>query len=128
MRGAGGSGRLACHASCVAWLVSEARVLASADVATESRERRKGLRGRRELDGAFVIPKCRWVHTFGMRIPIDVAFVDEAGAVLKIVRMRRWRLGAPVRQARWIIEASTGSFERWGLSIGDVVELRDPDE
>jgi len=112
----------------VAWLVSEARVLASADVATTSRERRKGLRGRRELDGAFVIPKCRWVHTFGMCIPIDVAFVDEAGVVLKIVRMRRWRLGAPVRHARWIIEASTGSFERWGLSIGDAVELRDPDE
>jgi uncharacterized membrane protein (UPF0127 family) len=82
------------------------------------------LRGRRELDGAFVIPDCRWVHTFGMRVPIDVAFVDEAGVVLKIVRMRRWRLGTPVPKAKWLIEASTGSFERWGLAIGDVVELR----
>lgn len=128
MKGAGGDGVLACHASCVAWLVSEARVIASADVANTSRERRKGLRGRRELDGAFVIPNCRWVHTFGMYIPIDVAFIDEAGVVLKIVRMRRWRLGAPVPKAKWVIEASTGAFERWGLSIGDVVELRDTGE
>jgi hypothetical protein len=108
-------------------LVSEARVLASADVASSSRERRKGLRGRDSVDGAFVIPDCKWVHTLGMKVPIDVAFVDEAGVVVKIVRMRRWRLGAPVPKATWLIEAATGAFERWGLSIGDVVELRDGD-
>ena len=116
------------HSSFVAWLVSEAHVLASADVATTPRERRKGLRGRRNIEGAFVIPDCRWVHTFGMKVPIDVAFVDASGVVLKIVRMRRWRLGAPVRDATWLIEAATGAFERWGLAIGDVVELRDSDE
>ena len=105
--------------------MSDARVLASADVATTPRERRRGLRGRSVIEGAFVIPNCRWVHTLGMRVPIDVAFVDESGVVLKIVRMRRWRLGAPVRDAKWLIEAATGAFERWGLAIGDVVELRD---
>ena len=112
----------------MAWLVSEARVLASADVAATSRDRRKGLRGRRTVEGAFVIPDCRWVHTLGMKVPIDVAYVDEAGVVLKIVRMSRWRVGAPVPKAKWLIEAATGAFERWGLSIGDVVELRDGDE
>lgn len=109
----------------MAWLVSDARVLASADVANSSRERRRGLRGRRAIEGAFVIPNCRWVHTLGMKVPIDVAFVDESGVVLKIVRMRRWRLGAPVAKAAWLIEAATGAFERWGLAIGDVVEIRD---
>ena len=108
--------------------MSEARVLASADVAATSKDRRRGLRGRRSVDGAFVIPRCRWVHTMGMRIPIDVAFVDDDGVVVKIVRMRRWRVGAPVRKATWLIEASTGAFERWGLSIGDVVELRDTND
>ena len=60
-----------------------------------------------------------------MRIPIDVAFVDDDGVVIKMVRMKRWRIGMPVKQASWLIEASTGAFERWGLSVGDVVELRD---
>ncbi len=58
--------------------------------------------------GAFVIPECHWVHTLGMKVPIDVAFVDEAGVVIKIVRMRRWRLGAPVPKANWLIEARPG--------------------
>jgi uncharacterized membrane protein (UPF0127 family) len=106
-------------------LVSEARVLAAAEVAGNGADRRRGLRGRDGIEGALVIPSCRWVHTFGVRFAIDVAFVDEAGVVVKIVRMAPGRLGAPVKRGRWVIEAATGAFERWGLSVGDVVELRD---
>lgn len=68
---------------------------------------------------------CRWVHTLGMRFPIDVAYVDRDGTVVKTVRMARHRLGMPVQRATWVVEAQAGAFERWGLSIGDVVELRD---
>ena len=103
-------------------MVSEARVLASAEVANDGSGRRRGLRGRDAVDGAFVIQSCRWVHTFGMRFPIDV---DEGGVVVKIVRMPPGRLGAPVKRGSWVIEAATGAFERWGLAVGDVVELRD---
>ena len=80
-------------------MVSEARVLASAEVANDGSGRRRGLRGRDAVDGAFVIHSCRWVHTFGMRFPIDVAFVDDGGVVVKIVRMPPGRLGAPVKAA-----------------------------
>lgn len=112
------------QSATVAWLVSEARVLASAEVATTRAARRQGLRGRTSLEGAFVIPHCAWVHSVGMKMPIDVAFVAADGVVLKIVRMKPWRLGAPVRRADWVIEAPPGAFERWGLAIGDVVEQR----
>jgi uncharacterized membrane protein (UPF0127 family) len=106
-------------------LVSESRVLASAEVVKDGSERRRGLRGRESVDGALVIQSCRWVHTFGMRFPIDVAFVDSGGVVVKIVRMPPGRLGAPVKRGSWVVEAATGAFERWGLAVGDVVELRD---
>jgi uncharacterized membrane protein (UPF0127 family) len=35
---------------------------------------------------ALAIPHCRSVHTFGMRFPIDVVFLDAAGNVLRIDR------------------------------------------
>jgi hypothetical protein len=42
---------------------------------------------------ALLIPHCRSVHTFGMRFPIDVAFLDERGRVLRVERcVRRRRL------------------------------------
>jgi len=110
--------------SGVAWLVSDARVLASAEVASGRTERRRGLLHRDGLDGAMVLTSCRWVHTIGMRFALDVAYVDAAGNVVKVARMARHRLGWPVTHAAWVIEAEAGAFERWGLRVGDVVELR----
>jgi uncharacterized membrane protein (UPF0127 family) len=117
-----------CHASRVAWLVSEARVLASAEVANDRAARRRGLLRRDCLEGALVITPCKWVHTIGMRFSLDVAFVDAEGTVVKTVRMQKHRVGVPVQKAKWVIEAEAGAFERWGLHVGDVVELRDGED
>ncbi|MEM8748149.1 MAG: DUF192 domain-containing protein [Actinomycetota bacterium] len=106
------------------WIVSDARVLASAEVASTRAERRRGLLGRDHVDGALLLPSCRWVHTFGMRFDLDVAFLDGEGRVLSTRRMKRQRLGLPVPAARTVIEAEAGAFARWGLRPGDVVELR----
>ena len=109
----------------MAWLISEARVLASVDVADTRATKAKGLLGRDTLEGAFAIPKCRWVHTLGMRFPIDVAYVDEGGTVIKIATIHRHRVACPVLKARSVVEARAGSFERWGLRVGDPLEIRD---
>lgn len=111
----------------MAWLVSEARVLASAEVASTRAARRRGLLGRDHLEGALVLRPCRSVHTFGMRFPLDVAFLDADGTVLKTARLRRNRVTLPVRHAQLVIEAQAGAFERWGLCVGDVVEVREDD-
>jgi uncharacterized membrane protein (UPF0127 family) len=111
----------------MAWLVSDGRVLASAELAPDRRARAKGLLGRDTADGALVLRPCRWVHTLGMRFPIDVAYVDGDGVVVKTVQMRRRRLGVPVLSARMVVEASAGAFARWGLRVGDVVEIRGDD-
>src|SRR4051794_4672276 len=35
-------------------------------------------------DCALLIPACSSIHTFGMRFPIDVAFLDRSGRVVKL--------------------------------------------
>lgn len=109
----------------MAWLVSGAHVLASAEIASTRRQRRKGLLGRDGLDGALVLRPCRAVHTIGMRFPIDVAYLDGDGVVLKTLQMHRHRIGIPVPRARVVIEAEAGAFARWGLRVGDVIEVRE---
>lgn len=123
-----------CHAvvrgtlARVPWLVTDdARVLASADIADDRASRRRGLRGRDGLEGALVLRPCRWVHTIGMRFPIDVAFLDDQGVVVKTMHMARRRIGVPVWRADVVIEAEQGAFARWGLRVGDVIEVRDDD-
>ncbi|MCI0347650.1 MAG: DUF192 domain-containing protein [Chloroflexi bacterium] len=108
----------------MAWLLVDGRVLASADVATSGKAKRRGLLGRDGLDGALVLERCRWVHTIGMRFPLDIAYLDASGAVLKTVRMNRHRVGLPMPKAARVVEAEAGAFGRWGLHVGDVVEIR----
>ncbi|MDJ0768834.1 MAG: DUF192 domain-containing protein [Ilumatobacter sp.] len=110
------------------WLVREdARVLASAEVADARSARRRGLLGRDHLDGALVLRPCRWVHTIGMRFPIDVAFLDDDGVVVKTMSMHQRRVGVPVWRASVVVEAEAGAFARWGLRVGDVLEVRTDD-
>lgn len=106
------------------WLVSDARVLASAQIADDRASRRRGLLKRDGFEGALVIERCRWIHTIGMRFAIDVAYLDADGVVIKTIRMSRHRVGVPVGRARSVIEAEAGAFARWGLRVGDLVEVR----
>ena len=108
----------------MAWLVTDGRVLASAEVVNGRRDRARGLIGRDGHEGALVLSPCRWIHTVGMRFPLDVAYVDAEGIVLRTVRMGRNRMGLPMPRARMVIEAEAGAFARWGLHVGDLVELR----
>jgi uncharacterized protein len=60
-----------------------------------------------------------------MRFPIDVAFCDRDGVVLRTVCLRPWRISPLVRNAAFAIEAQSGAFERWGLHVGDKVEVKE---
>ena len=116
------------HTSGVPWLVTDdKRVLASAEVADARSARRRGLLGRDGLEGAIVLRPCRWVHTIGMRFSIDIAFIDTTGCVVKTMHMSPRRIGVPVWRASDVIEAEAGAFARWGLRVGDVIEVRDND-
>ena len=42
---------------------------------------------------ALLIPRCRSVHTFGMRFAIDVRFLDDQGATVRAVEgLGPWRV------------------------------------
>jgi uncharacterized protein len=111
----------------VGWLVREGDVLASAEVACRTRERMQGLlsRDRASMTGVLVLRPCRQIHTLGMRFPIDVAFCDRAGVVLRIATVPPWRVTRVVWRSGFVVEAAAGSFDRWHLHAGDTIEVRE---
>ena len=111
------------------WLVRDGQVLATLDIAESRADRRRGLLRRDTIEGALLLRPCRAVHTIGMRFPLDVAFCgepDDEGflPVVAIRRMGRHRLGLPAPRATSVIEAAAGAFGRWGLAVGDKLEIR----
>jgi uncharacterized membrane protein (UPF0127 family) len=106
------------------WLVRDDRVLASTEIAVGRMAKARGLLGRSCLDGALLITGRRTVHSFSMSFDLDVAFLDENMAVIRTLRLRKNRITRPVWQARAVLEAEAGAFERWDLKVGDVLEIR----
>jgi uncharacterized membrane protein (UPF0127 family) len=66
-------------------------------IAEDFRTRLRGLafRDRAEAGPGLLIPRCASVHTFGMRFPLDVYFLDAEGSVLAL------RLAVPPRRIVW---------------------------
>jgi len=101
-------------------------VLASSvELAVTSAERRRGLLGREamEPDSALVITRCAAVHTFWMRFPIDVVFVDSSGTVKKIVEeLAPWRMAGALF-ASTAVEFPAGTLKQGALQVGDRLYL-----
>lgn len=45
--------------------------------------RLRGMIGRRGFDGVLLLVPCHDIHTFGMRHPLDVAFVAADGTIIE---------------------------------------------
>ena len=108
----------------MAWLLRDGDVLASLEEARGAGGRAKGLLGRDGHEGALLLRPARSVHTIGMRFAIDVAYLDGDLRVVALKHMRPWRLGLPRLRARCVVEAESGSFERWKLAVGDELEIK----
>jgi uncharacterized membrane protein (UPF0127 family) len=89
-------------------------------VARTRRERLLGLafRSRPPEGRGLLFPRCRSVHTFGMRFPIDVVFIDGHGRVLRIAAGVRPGRVVCCRQAVGVVEVRAGA----GTMIGAMAE------
>jgi uncharacterized membrane protein (UPF0127 family) len=106
------------------WLVRDGKVLATLEVAASARERTRGLLGRDGIDGAILLRPAKSVHTFRMRFPIDVAFCDRDLRVLRVTTLARNRISLPVVKAHSVIESEAGTMARWGVRVGDQLDIR----
>lgn len=83
-----------------------------------------GLLGRPPLragQGLWLAP-CRQVHSCGMRYPLDVAFVDHNGRVVRVMAdFRPWHFSPWVREAAGVIELPAGALAASGTRAGDTL-------
>ncbi len=88
--------------------------------------RLKGLVGKSILgDGEGLwMARCRAIHTFGMRFPIDVVFLDRDFIVKMAVKsVLPCRTVVSCLSAKSVIELPEGTIERTQVQIGDKIEI-----
>lgn len=108
----------------MSWLLRGDDVLATVEEPHGLVARSRGLLGRTEFDGAMLFTRTRAVHTLGMRFPLDVALLDDDLVVRAVLDVPPWRLTLPRPKCRSVLEARRGAFARWGLAVGDRLEVR----
>ncbi|MFF5371428.1 DUF192 domain-containing protein [Streptomyces sp. NPDC013187] len=113
-----GRGELVVHGG-----VGEAPVRVPLEIAASYRARTRGLLGRDSLDGAILLSPANSVHTFRMRMAIDVAYLDRHLRVVAVRTMRPGRLGMPRLRARHVVEAEAGAMGGWGVREWARVEV-----
>jgi uncharacterized membrane protein (UPF0127 family) len=97
----------------------------AADVADTSAKRRTGLLKHERLEpgeGLWITP-CESVHTFFMKFPIDLVYLDKARKVKKIRHaVPAWRLSACLT-AHSILELPAGAARHAETQVGDQLVL-----
>ncbi|MFR9795311.1 DUF192 domain-containing protein [Streptomyces sp. MS06] len=93
------------------------------EIASSYRARTKGLLGRDSVEGALLLSPANSVHTFRMRFPIDVAYLDRGLRVLAVRTMQPGRLGLPRLRAGHVLESGAGAMAGWGLRVGARVRV-----
>jgi len=73
--------------------------------------------------GLWIVPS-RGVHTFAMRFPIDVVYLDEHKVVIHAEQnLRPWRV-APVRlSAASVLELPGNTLNSTKTGVGDEIEI-----
>ena len=88
--------------------------------------RMKGLLGKAELPfgEALWIKPCFSVHTFFMKFPIDVIFLNKTNQVIAAVRnLKPNRMTRLYPQSFSVLELPTGTIDASNTEVGDEIEI-----
>jgi uncharacterized membrane protein (UPF0127 family) len=72
----------------------------------------------------LALSPCNSIHMFFMRMPLDVAFLDAGGRVLRVYHgIRPWRASRVVRGAHTAVELRAGTLRGAGVEEGALLRL-----
>ena len=89
-------------------------------------QRTRGLLGRKKIkkgEGLY-IPACRSIHTFFMRVTIDVVFIDGDNRITRIVpELVPFRIAFGPRNTAGVLELSAGTLKDNRCVAGDEISF-----
>ncbi len=77
-----------------------------------------------ELNG-LLLTSTNGIHTFFVRFPIDVAFLNKNQEVIRLVKdLKPWSFSPIIFSAKHTLEMPSGSIKKYNLAIGDKLILK----
>ena len=95
-------------------------------IAQDFKSRSIGLLNRISLDEdeALLIKPCNAIHTFFMKFPIDVLFLDKKGKIVKIRHsLQKSRFSGNMLRAYMTLEMAPGKLRKIQINQGDIIKF-----
>ncbi|WP_346218170.1 DUF192 domain-containing protein [Methanobrevibacter arboriphilus] len=110
--------------------LQEKIVLGPIKFANDFLSRFQGLMFKKDLEYILVIKTANSnvkiyssIHTFFMRINIDVIFLNEEKKVIETAHISPWKFYNPKNKAHYILELKEGSIKKYKIKIGDKLDF-----
>ena len=74
-------------------------------------------------NGLWIVP-CRGVHSFAMKFPIDVIYLDRRKCVVHIEEnLRPWRIARLSFETASVLELPAGTLRSSRTTVGDEIDI-----
>src|SRR5271154_5226720 len=89
-------------------------------------KRMVGLLNRGQFDAGegLLLDRCYGIHTFGMRFPIDVLFLDKDLRVIRAVKALPPHRTCIVKKSVYVLEVPVGALDASRTEEGDQIQIR----
>ena len=91
-------------------------------------ERLMGLMGKNglEKEECLIITPCNSIHTFFMKFPIDVVFMDREGKVVKLIRgVGPKKMVMPIKGTHFVVEFDSRNEMTCEIEEGDILKIKE---
>ena len=95
-------------------------------IAEDFKSRSVGLLNRSSLDEdeGLLISPCNSIHTFFMKFPIDIVFLDKKGVVVRTIEnMVPSRMACSMLKAFDTLELVAGKLKKTPVKVGDLLKI-----
>jgi uncharacterized membrane protein (UPF0127 family) len=81
-------------------------------------------RGKFDKGEGLLLDRCYGIHTFGMRFPIDVLFLDKDLCVIRAVKSLSPYRTCVVKKSVYVLEVPVGALDASRTGEGDQIQIR----
>jgi uncharacterized membrane protein (UPF0127 family) len=81
-------------------------------------------RGQFSAGEGLLLDRCYGIHTFGMRFPIDVLFLDKDLCVIRAVKALPPYRTCVVKKSVYVLEVPVGALDASRTGEGDQIQIR----
>lgn len=108
---------------------SQERLVRSLNIANTFKKRFFGLMTMKELqsDEGLILAPCNGVHTFFMKFPIDVLYLDKDNRIIEIfTQVEPWRVLPASKNTCSVMELPGGTIAKTGTKKGHRLSIEFP--